>query len=233
MQGAPLMRRFDVKYAATEDQMKSVLQDSLKHYHILEVGGLRISRYQTQYFDTPEMVFYHEHHSDRGRRRKVRIRTYCETGEAYLEVKCRQPNRRTVKTRVPMERAGRFDLELLLLDPVFSLCGPLYSERLQPSVSVSFRRVTLVNLVNEERVTLDFDVSFQYGSIERPLHGLVVSELKQLQPGPSVFQSVMRRHGIRPGSLSKYCLGTACLHGKVKTNLFKARIRKILELTET
>lgn len=51
---------------------------------------------------------------------------------------------------------------------------------------------------------LGFDVSFQYVGTERLMHGLVVSEMKQLELCPSHTRAGMRRHGYRSSSLSKY-----------------------------
>jgi hypothetical protein len=228
---ASLMRRVDVKYAASEGQLAAVLQDCFGHYSVLEIDGRRVARYETEYFDTPEMGFYHEHHAGRPRRRKVRIRRYADSGDAYLEVKQRQADGRTVKARVAMMAGQQTDIVELLSGPVFQSFGPLQADRLYPGVSVSFHRMTLVDPLKMERVTIDHDVTFRLAGRALPLPGLVVAEVKQSRAGFSRFRDSMRVHGIRPGSLSKYCLGAACLHGQVKKNLFKARIRRILQLT--
>jgi hypothetical protein len=229
---AALMRRMDVKYVITEEQLKSVLLECTRDYRVLEIDDRRVARYETQYFDTPEMRFYHEHHSDRPRRRKVRVRRYADSGDAFLEVKQRQADGRTVKTRIPITVTDGFDISGMLSHPAFEAFGPLDAGRLQPSVSACFRRITLVDPDKEERVTIDFDVTFSHGVLERRMTGLVVAEVKQPRTGSSRFREVMRQHGIRPGSLSKYCLGVACLRADVKKNLFKSRIRRILQLTE-
>jgi hypothetical protein len=229
---AALMRRMDVKYAVTEEQLKPVLLECIGCYRVLEIEGRRVARYETQYYDTPEMRFYHEHHSDRPRRRKVRVRRYADSGDAFLEVKQRQADGRTVKKRIPLTGPEGLDITGKLSEPAFRGLGPLDAGRLHPSVSVSFRRITLVDPERGERVTIDFDVTFRHGVLERRMSGLAVAEVKQSRTGASRFREVMRRYGIRPGSLSKYCLGAACLRGDVKKNLFKARIRRILQLTE-
>jgi len=228
---ASLMRRMDVKYAVSEEQLKAVLPGCKGHYRVLEIDGRRVARYETQYYDTPEMGFYHAHHAGRPRRRKVRVRRYADSGLRFLEVKQRQADGRTVKQRMLLEGDGHPDMAVLLADPVFDAYGSLEATRLQPSMAVSFRRITLVDPERAERVTIDFDVSFHQGDLERRMTGLVVAEVKQTRSGPSRFRDAMRRHGIRPGSLSKYCLGAACLRGDVKKTLFKARIRRILQLT--
>lgn len=232
IRSAALMRRLDVKYAVTEEQLKSVLLECIGDYHVLEIGDRRVSRYETQYYDTPEMRLYHEHHSDRPRRRKVRVRRYADSGDVFLEVKQRQADGRTVKNRIPLTVTDGSDISGMLSDPAFEAFGALDVGRLLPSVSVSFRRITLVDPKKEERVTIDFDVTFNHGVRKLRMPGLVVAEVKQSRTGASRFREVLRRFGIRPGSLSKYCLGAACLRTDVKKNLFKARIRRILQLTE-
>lgn len=230
VRSASLLRRVDVKYVMTREQSEAALRACVGRYRVMEVGGSRISAYETVYYDTPEMSFYHEHHAGRLTRRKVRVRRYCHTGEAYLEVKHRQNRGLTVKTRVPLEADGPGDLGVLLADPMFGGCGPLPTGRLRPSLAVRYRRVTLVDTATAERVTLDFGLSFDHAGRRLGLDGIVVAEVKQRRRGPSFFRTLMRGLRIRPGSLSKYCIGAVGLHSGVRKNRFKARYRRILEL---
>ena len=227
---ASLLRRVDIKYAMTREQSEAALRACVGRYRVMEVGGSRISAYETVYYDTPEMSFYHEHHSGRLSRRKVRVRRYRDTGEAYLEVKHRQNRGMTVKTRLPLVTGVDGDVGLLLADPLFGGCGPLPAGRLRPSLVVRYRRVTLVDPATAERVTLDFGLSFDHAGRRLDLDGIVVAEVKQSRRGPSFFRTLMRGLAIRPGSLSKYCIGAMGLHSGVRKNRFKTRYRRILDL---
>jgi hypothetical protein len=51
------------------------------------------------YFDTPALLFYQQHHRDKRSRFKVRKRLYNLTNTAFLEVKEKTNQGRTIKTR--------------------------------------------------------------------------------------------------------------------------------------
>jgi hypothetical protein len=59
------------------------------------------------------------------------------------------------------------------------------------------------------------------------IENLVIAEVKQESNGHSPFIRLMKKHHIRPGSLSKYCYGVITLYKDVKQNNFKRNLRKI------
>ena len=60
------------------------------------------------------------------------------------------------------------------------------------------------------------------------MKNLVIAELKQERVSRnSPFAAALKKRLIRPGSISKYCLGVALLKENAKRNAFKAKILKI------
>ena len=232
IQMAGLMDRTDSKYVITESRLSDVLPDCHSMYQVLEIDGQRSFRYETMYFDTPDLLFYHEHHAGKLNRRKVRIRQYLDSGRHFLEVKHRLNKGNTVKSRLGLATPAPENISALA-DPAFCDAGELPIKLLTPVLRIAYERITLVNLANAERVTIDQDISFSNDSDVRRLDGLIIAEVKQQGKHPSHFKQLMRKAGIREGSVSKYCLGTMLLNGRIKRNRFKARLEKILSLTVT
>lgn len=227
---ASLLRRVDLKYVMPLDRSVTILKGLMDRYHALEIAGSRVFRYETTYFDTPEMSLYHEHHSGRSTRRKVRTRRYVETDRSFLELKRRTNKGFTLKARMPIQGDPASELGSLLRDPVFRDSGPLEVGRMSPMLHVRYRRITLVDPSQGERVTIDHDISFVFEGRESILSGIAVAELKQESHGPSHFKTLMREAVIRPLRMSKYCTGIISLHGEVKTNRFKSAFGRIMKM---
>ena len=97
---AALLDRVDTKFLLPASLVPEILRRCAPCYRALEVNCARLCRYSTLYFDTADLAFYHAHHAGHARRRKVRVRTYVDTGDRYLEVKLRTNKGRTTKSRV-------------------------------------------------------------------------------------------------------------------------------------
>jgi len=147
--------RVDYRYVATVADAVALVGTLTGHYRALDVGGSRLREYRTTYFDTPAFGFYTAHHNGVLPRLKVRLRSYADSGESFLEVKQKTGGRRTVKSRVPFTEsdalpAGR---------EVPGLHLPLPAE-LHESLRTTFHRLTLVRADAHERVTIDVGVRF-------------------------------------------------------------------------
>jgi hypothetical protein len=104
---------------------------------------------------------------------------------------------------------------------------------LSPALLNSFKRITLVDDAEMERVT--FDVGLQYsmnGSVVS-LDGIVVAEVKQdtLNRQSSVMRK-LKDLCIYPSSFSKYCMGMALLNPGIKHNRFRPGILALQKLTQ-
>ena len=222
---AALMDRIDTKFLVPADVVPALLARCRDHYRILEVGGRVLARYNTRYFDTPELSLYHAHHAGRTPRVKVRVRTYMDSNLGFLEVKLKTNKARTLKARVPVSPEAPDPLERLKREGFFGL--ELSPADLRESVVIEYTRMTLVRKDVPERLTLDLMLTFTRDGRVRSYPGVVVAEVKQERRAPSYFHEEMRRLGLREGALSKYCLGIASLAEGAKTNRFKGVLRRL------
>ena len=230
---ALLMDRVDTKFVLPARLVPELLAGCVGDYVALEVGGRRLSRYRTTYFDTGDLTLYRAHLAGRMPRRKVRLRTYLDTGESFLEVKVRTNSGRTLKSRVPAHSA---DPEAALASAdaqrwLASLAGTDPWE-LRPIVGVDFLRLTLVARDRSERVTLDMRLDFTRGDALASFPELVIAEVKTHRQGRTRFERAMRDFGVRPEAVSKYCLGVMSVFEDAKRNAYKPLLRRIHSLAQ-
>lgn len=123
---------------------------------VLEIDGLRTFRYESVYFDTPDLACYRAAARRRPRRSKVRTRSNLDRAVAFLEVKARQGRGLTVKHRLAYGLSDRHRITpegLAFLEAVSSV-GPL-ADRLRPALKTRYRRTTLLAEDAASRVTID------------------------------------------------------------------------------
>ncbi len=219
--------RHDTKFIVGANKACATLLAVCDDYRVLEVGGTRLQRYRTVYFDTPGLRFYRDHFRGRPVRYKVRCREYIENGLSFPEVKARTRQGHTWKARMPIPGllGAITEAERPFLDAnaPYPLSGPLL-----PLLQNEFRRLTLVSRERDERVTVDFGIRFAAEGRELVLEGIAVAEVKDGDGRRcSPFVDQMRREGIRASSLSKYCVGIALLHDDIRSNVFKPELLKL------
>jgi hypothetical protein len=226
-----LLRRTDTKYLMSAGELALALSRLAADYRILEIAGRRLHRYQTLYFDTPDLMLYRQHHSGRRNRYKVRERAYQDSGLVYLEVKHKRDPRTTHKSRV---RTAKISAQIGPgVKPFLREHYPYAVEGLRPALLNAFQRITLVSKESIERLTLDIAIGFWWEDAHETLDGLAIAELKQDGfSADSPFVRQMRALGVRPGPVSKYCTGVSLLYPGVKTNRFKPRLRRIEKLMQ-
>jgi hypothetical protein len=223
--GAALTDRIDTKFALTADTGEALLRSSAENYRVLEIDGRRIFRYVTQYFDTQDLTLFRAHHAGRLPRRKVRVRSYVDTGTLVAEVKLRDNHGRTVKFR---QFLGEGDDPLAFLESLpAAVRGELVAPELRPSLVTSYTRMTLVRNDSAERVTFDAGLAFSRGGDTVTFPTLVLGEAKQSGREFSPFISAARDLRVRPMSVSKYCLGVVQLHQSAKSNRFKPTLSRL------
>ncbi len=229
MDSVRLMNRVDTKYAMSITELPELLEKLKGIYSVVEINGLRMSTYESMYFDDEKFSFFNAHHNGREERFKVRIRNYVESGLYFLEVKHRQKGR-VAKKRV---RLDGFEKELSksseeFVDEIVKENGPLHA-----SMMNKYKRITLVDLIRQERLTIDIDLSFYWEGKTETFENLVILELKQKRfDRHGQFNNIMRKIGKRPYRLSKYCIGSLSLYkGKIKHNMFKEKMLKIQKIT--
>lgn len=219
---AALLKRRDRKYVLPYAYLPLLFSELQKHYRILDINGRRDFEYQNHYFDTKELSLYHAHHSGKSPRIKFRVREYMDTQQKYFEAKIRSNKGVTSKDRSLFE--NNEDISALL---------QYFSERYLPSdqsvafstsVQINYKRVTLVSISQQERVTIDYDLKFANGSHTHSLPDRIIVEIKKNHKDISPAGLFLRKIGVRSGSVSKYCMGIVYLYSHVKRNLFKYRL---------
>ncbi len=220
---AGLMRRIDTKYVIRPNQLESVLLPWASTHRILEIDGRRIFHYHSVYYDTPGLDHYHAHHAGVATRMKFRRRDYTDSQLSFYELKCRSNNGVTDKQRVQTEEAGQWPERLT--DMLHQ--HPRYKEKkdMQETLWVDYDRITLVSKQGGERVTIDMNLNYRAQGREVSYPDRVVIEVKHVRGVRSEERDRFRRLGIRPGSISKYCLGVLSLYPQVKQNRFKVPLR--------
>ena len=221
--------RCDTKFLLPQGRLLDLLDTLQSDYRVLEVGGVRLHRYRTLYFDTAGFDLYRRHQRRSRSAVKVRSRQYVDSGRSYFELKRKVGPRRTVK-----ERTETADIvtELTATEGTFIAAhSQIETGRLQPTIWNQFERITLASKTNAERVTLDIGVHFniQTGAIRIP--GVVVGELKQERfDRTSAFFRHMRSLGSHPTGFSKYCVGAVLLYPQLNRSQARPKLRMLAKL---
>lgn len=228
MREAALQTRVDRKFLLTPAQFTALADGLDPRFRVLEIEGLRTFRYESVYFDTPDFEQYRAHRQGRRHRYKVRSRTYRDTGLSMFEVKTKGRRGATVKHRLPQDLHDAGTLtsagHAFLADVLASEYGQR-TPKLLPVLDSGYVRGTFVNPEDGERLTCDVDLVYSNGG--GPLRGpdLVVVETKTVD-GRGAADRALAGLGIRPVSMSKYCLGVALLHPELPANRWSRLLRR-------
>lgn len=221
-----LMNRIDKKYVTNINMLLKLLNLCKEDYFVQEINGVRICPYHTVYFDTEDHKFYFDHQYGHCPRRKVRVRTYVQTGMSFLEVKKKNNHGRTKKTRIPI------DSELATYSEstdsfLKEACGLAMSD-MHRVVENRFQRITLVNKAKTERLTMDFQIRFHNFETDFRCDtgDLAVIELKRDGLAYSPVKEMLRELRIKENGFSKYCIGTVLTNPYIKQNRFKKKMVK-------
>ncbi|MCC5949134.1 MAG: VTC domain-containing protein [Nitriliruptoraceae bacterium] len=229
---ADLQHRYDSKFLVRSDQLATVLDALSADLAVLDIEGERLTRYESVYFDTPDLRTYHDHLKRRRRRFKIRTRRYHNTPGAMLEVKCKGRRGQTIKHRwvhgdSSPDHLGPHSLALIQ-EVLFQQYGMSRPSDLRASATTTFERVTLVRPNAGTRVTIDI------GLEARTLHGRVtlgakhfVVETKERTRGGGA-ERALNRIGRQPGKISKYCLSLAALDPNVRANPWRPALKELL-----
>lgn len=225
---AGLQTRVDRKYLLTPEQFVAMVRGVRNRFQVLETGGLRLFGYESVYFDTPALDLYRDHRQGRRRRYKVRSRTYLDSGECMFEVKLKGYRGQTCKHRLAYDlgdrgvisQEARSFLSHVLTREYGVGCPPL-----EPVMTTAYRRTTLVDLQDGARLTCDVDL--ECSNSQRLVRGtdLVLVESKSAG-GRAVADQTLAAMGVRPVSISKYCIGIAQLHPHLPANRWSRLLRQ-------
>ena len=236
MKNIRLMDRIDSKYAASGALLPILLQKMAPLFKVQEINGKRIASYSTQYMDTPELGMFVMHQNGKLNRQKIRIRTYLDSDLSFLEIKNKNNKGRTSKKRVEVHKSHIETIDELVENRAFLDTHSIFEvAQLLPSLANEFDRITLVNNLGTERITIDTNLRFKNYStgIETALDGLMILELKQDGWKHSDFKDILTELRIKKTAFSKYCMGTVLTNPTSKYNRFKRRCVIINKLKET
>jgi hypothetical protein len=222
-----LLRRVDSKFVLPTARLDSLLEALAGNYAVLRVPTGALATYESVYFDTPSLQCFHDHRRGRRPRHKIRIRHYPDRRVSFFEVKTRRNEVVTDKHRLAIP----FGHEELAADQLAFLrthVGGL-ADLLRPTLAIRYRRLSLISLADNERVTIDLDLGVQ-GSTEiaRQLGHLAIVEVKQSRF--CVRTPVMRalqRARVRQRALSKYVVALALLRPELARNRLLPALRAL------
>ncbi len=229
MEEVSLMKRTDTKFVINISFLNFILEQLKENYKVLEVKNKRIMNYSSLYLDTPKFKFYNDHHNGKVNRTKIRQRKYVDSNLTFLEIKQKNGKGETNKSRVKIDDFQP-NLNQELKNFIFTTTKENY--KLLPSLWNNFRRITLVNLKDNERVTIDLELTYSFKSKEKSYKNIVIVELKQTRFNRnSDVVKALKKYNYNPYSFSKYCIGMVNLYENIKYNLFKNKLLKINKIS--
>lgn len=178
LNNANLMNRVDSKFMLPLSFLPELLTHIQGQYRVLDIQGKRLFSYYNQYFDTPELDLYKAHHNGKLNRYKVRQRRYVDTATEYLEVKLKNNQSRTVKTRIKLAQTNNQQANSTAFIKEQMKNSFAHLNVTQQS---GYNRIALANEEKAERLTLDFNLWYNTpkGDNKITLPGFFIAELKQ------------------------------------------------------
>lgn len=229
---AAKLERLDNKYVVRANALAEALPALMDRFDILEIEGQRRFVYDTCYFDDEERRSFFDHHQGRRQRIKVRVRHYRGTDLCFVEVKLKDKRGATVKKRLPytLDQYGVLDEHALsyIEQCHQELYQRNFARQLQPSLSMSYRRVTLVAREGSERMTIDSDFCFQHELQQCTLPpDIFILETKSSN-GHGISDRILRQFHQHPSNrCSKYCMGLIMTRQVTLYNNFRSTLRKL------
>lgn len=227
---AALQTRIDRKYVLAQTAAAELIDSLDARIRILDTDGTRAFRYESVYFDTPDLLSFRLAAQPRRRRFKVRTRTYVESDTAFLEMKTRGARNATVKDRIGYAVSDRHVLTAEARDYAAEAMDAIgvagdRAEALQMQLTTRYRRATFLSPRGSARSTVDTGLEWSDASgatLATP--DLAIIETKS-GSAASEFDRVLWRAGHRPVSISKYATGLAALHPELPRNRWSRLLR--------
>ncbi|MFI7063085.1 polyphosphate polymerase domain-containing protein [Kribbella sp. NPDC050124] len=228
---ASLQTRVDRKYLVPIATFVELVTRLRHRFAVLEIDGQRTFRYESVYFDTPSHGLYRQHVQRRRYRYKVRTRSYLDSGECSFEVKLKGNRSETVKSRMPYPLEDRARLtgpaREFLAEQLRTAYGVGVIDRLQPALTTTYRRSTLVDRVEHARMTCDIDLRFfdRDAAVDVLPNTVLVESKTSGRAGAADL--VLRDLQVRPIQVSKYCVAAALLNPQLRANPWHRTLRQL------
>jgi len=234
-----LMERKERKFLLTEDNLPQLFSYLKEHYRVLTINGLHVFDYDNVYMDTQDFLFYHQHEWGAKTRTKVRTRQYVNSNLNFFEYK-QKAKKQITKWRYEISEFEHGKITMEGMRFFQGIYTSIYNEKLNklltPSLRNTYKRVTFCSKKNDERITIDFAVSFHDPINLTHMHKMeniaIVESKAATQPAPSasIFEKLWM---TEQKACSKYCLGMNYLWKVTKNDHFKWTLHDILELQLT
>lgn len=239
IEGAELMSRLDQKFLIRRTWIPALLAECKTDYRILEVDGQRQSEYANRFIETAEYASLHSHTRGRKIRFKARIRQYGSNQRAFLEVKEKTVQGRTVKSRIERATGDGIESDLTPAEWRFLKEHYAYGDPQLANVTCHFNRFTLVATNQAERLTIDTDIRFSAEDGEEGMGDICIIEVKQeridrnspLLQALEAFKFEYTPLGRRT-SMSKYVVGMLLLNPNLPPRTYRSVMKRIRQLRE-
>ena len=225
MEVAGLQTRQEKKYLLTPSQFIELSRE-LDDLRILQIDGKRLFSYESVYFDSPDLALFRAHKQGRRQRYKVRTRSYLDSGESLFEVKLKGGRGETVKERLPYRFEDRDHISAPAEDFLQDTLHEPYDvspPKLAVSLTTRYSRATFVDVLDGARLTCDIDLACTANA--ETAHGPDLILVESKSTGSGRADEVLARMGVRPESVSKYCIGIALTNPHVPANKWNRMLR--------
>ena len=225
---ADLLTRVDRKYLLPAESLPAVLRGLPADARVLEIDGRRCFTYRSAYFDTPGLDSYLATAHRRRRRFKVRIRSYLDSCDDFLEVKTRGSRGTTVKQRFPY--AGKWsslgpDAQHLAV-AALSSTGIAVPATFTHVLTTRYERTTFFLPSTGGRITVDRALAgtLPHGTTLRTPDRVIVETKSSRSALPVDRRLWSLAH--RPCAVSKYATGLAALRPDLPANRWQPVLRR-------
>lgn len=235
---ASFLKRIDRKYLLTYNQFLEILSDLKNDFKVLEIWKRKVFTYDNVYMDTEDYLFYKQHQNKLKSRTKVRTRYYVDSNLAFFEFK-QKVNGVTSKFRYefPSEEHGFMTKwKKRFFDWVWQSIynGKIKTPSISPAIKTNYKRITMVSLNWDERLTIDFNVKALDLRKSKAdivdLKNLIIIESKSLKR-ESMISKLMAEKAIPEASwCSKYSLWVIYSGLAEKYDTFAETMDKIKEI---
>ena len=163
MDKVALMNRVDRKFILPFRDLLEFIPLLQDDYHILTIKEEKVFTYKTDYYDTPGLNMFIDHHNGKLNRFKIRHREYVESNLEFLEIKFKNNKGKTLKKRVESNHIGSKSAHQLITE--YTPYNPSVLDR---KITTLFNRFTLVDNQLTSRITTDFNLKFDGSRSNHP-----------------------------------------------------------------
>jgi hypothetical protein len=223
---ADLQTRVDRKYLVAPATVLRLFRAQESQLCVLEIDGARRSRYESVYFDTPQLDSYRATAHGRRHRVKVRTRSYLDSGLCMLEIKRASARGGTIKDRMDYPLHSRHRIELSGRDFLLHhAVGTAMVDALRVTLVTEYIRTTLL-APDGSRTTIDRGLRCVSPEGDSCTVGdLAVVETKSAGL-PTAVDRALWRLGHRPEPISKYGTGLAALTPSLPANKWNRTLHR-------